>query len=271
MKLHIAGDLQGCHREFTDLMKALSFDPEQDTFWVAGDIVNRGPESLECLREVHARRDHVGIILGNHDLHLLAVAYGHGRLKRGDTLQSILDAPDRHELIEWLRRQPLMRVSDTHDVAMVHAGLLPSWSVEKAAGLAREVEAVLGGDQVESFLSCMYGNEPARFDDALTGSDRLRAIVNVMTRMRFIDDDETLDFKAKEGLDSAPEGFAPWFQYPRVHDGPSLAFGHWAALEGAMPASRISGWALDTGCVWKGCLTALTLPDATLTTVPSRQ
>ncbi|MCM2971827.1 symmetrical bis(5'-nucleosyl)-tetraphosphatase [Larsenimonas suaedae] len=271
MTLHIVGDLQGCYQEFQDLLEVLAFDDSDDELWVAGDIVNRGPGSLECLRSVYQRRDRIKIILGNHDLHLLAVAHGHGRLKKNDTLAPILDAPDCAELIEWLRRQPLMRVDRAHDVAMVHAGLLSSWSVTKAEGLAREVEEVLGGDQVDAFLSQMYGNTPSRFTDTLTGMDRIRAIVNVMTRMRFIDEDGTLDFAAKEGLSSAPDGFKPWFQFPRTVDDLPIAFGHWAALEGRTPESAIRCWALDTGCVWRGTLTALTLPDATLTSVPSRQ
>lgn len=193
-------------------------------------------------------------------------------MKRSDTLAPILEAPDREPLLDWLQSRPLLvRLSeDGEETVMTHAGLLPQWSVPQAAALAAEVEARLGGEGAGAFLERMYGNEPAEWHDGLDGIDRLRAIVNVFTRMRFIDARGRLDFAAKEGLDSAPPGFAPWFHYPRG-DGARLLFGHWAALQGETPGSQVFAEALDTGCVWGGCLTALDLTRGRRISVPSRQ
>ncbi|QJQ98222.1 symmetrical bis(5'-nucleosyl)-tetraphosphatase [Halomonas sp. PGE1] len=271
MTTYAIGDLQGCHAEFVELLEALDFDPRRDRLWLAGDLVNRGPGSLACLREVMALGEAARVVLGNHDLHLLAVARGGAALNRKDTLDAILAAPDREALLDWLQSRPLL-VRDTlgQDTLMTHAGLLPQWSLDQAAGLAREVQAVLGGEHAGAFLERMYGNAPALWRDDLDGVDRLRAIVNVFTRMRFIDAEGRLDFSAKEGLDSAPPGFAPWFQYPRG-DGARLLFGHWAALQGSTPHSRVDAQALDTGCVWGGALTALALESGERASVPSRR
>lgn len=275
MATYAIGDLQGCYAEFEALLQRLDFSASRDHLWLAGDLVNRGPDSLGCLRKSMALDGAASVVLGNHDLHLLAVARGHGKLKRADTLSDILEAPDRIEMLEWLRRQPLMVIDPERRYVMTHAGLLPQWSIEQAAALAAEAEAVLAGDDADDFLSVMYGNHPARFTPDLTGTDRIRAIVNVFTRMRFIAGDGTLDFAAKEGLDSAPDDFAPWFTYPR-EDGargkPStLIFGHWAALEGHTPGARIRAEALDTGCVWGGSLTALDLDSGERIVEPSRR
>ena len=259
------GDLQGCHEEFVRLLERLDFKPECEELWLAGDLVNRGPGSLECLRHVKALGDSVRVVLGNHDLHLLAVAEGYGRLKRSDTLMPILEAPDRDELLDWLRRQPLMVTAmiGARRTVMSHAGVLPNWTLDQSAAFAREAETVLSGDHYRDFLGDMYGNTPDLWQEDLSGMDRLRCIVNVFTRMRFIDQDGRMDFAAKEGLDSAPEGYRPWFQYPRPEgawdNSPRLLFGHWAALEGKTPAARQDVEALDTGCVWGGGLTALNL------------
>lgn len=259
------GDLQGCHEEFEQLLKRIDFTPARDILWLAGDLVNRGPGSLECLRSIKALGSSVRVVLGNHDLHLLAVAAGHGRLKRSDTLKPILEAPDREELIDWLRRQPLL-VEDlvgNRRTVMTHAGVLPGWTLNQAAALAREAQAALCSDDYRDFLGEMYGNQPDQWQEGLVGNDRLRCIVNVLTRMRFIDASGRMDFAAKEGLDASPDGFRPWFQYPRPEgawdDSPRLLFGHWAALEGQTPCARQDVEALDTGCVWGGGLTALNL------------
>lgn len=261
MATYAIGDLQGCHAEFVALLERLSFDPRRDCLWVAGDLVNRGPESLACLREVRELGDAARVVLGNHDLHLLAIARGGGRLKRSDTLADILSAPDREALLDWLQAQPLW-VDDgsgsDRRTLMTHAGLPPRWSLERAKELAREAEATLSGDAAGAFLARMYGNTPACWQDELEGLDRIRSIVNVFTRMRYIAADGTLDFEAKEGLDSAPQGFAPWFTYPRDDD-PRIVFGHWASLEGHTPGTAVRAEALDTGCVWGGTLTALEL------------
>ncbi|RDB43554.1 symmetrical bis(5'-nucleosyl)-tetraphosphatase [Halomonas sp. DQ26W] len=273
MTIYAIGDLQGCHAEFVELLERLAFDPCRDRLWLAGDLVNRGPASLACLREVRALGEAVVTVLGNHDLHLLAVARGGGALNRKDTLERILGAPDREELLDWLQSRPLLvreAFEDQGDTLMTHAGLLPQWSPAKAASLAREVEQRLGSEHSGAFLKRMYGNQPACWDDALDGIDRLRAVVNVLTRMRFIDAEGCLDFSAKEGLDSAPAGFAPWFCYPRQDDA-RLVFGHWAALEGKVPGACIRVEALDTGCVWGGVLTALNLSTGERVGVPSHQ
>lgn len=275
MTTYAVGDLQGCHAEFVALLETLSFDPRRDRLWLAGDLVNRGPGSLACLREAMALGEAARVVLGNHDLHLLAVARGGAKLKPKDTLDGILAAPDRERLLDWLQSCPLLvaeaqgEASEASTV-MTHAGLLPRWSLPKARRLAGEVEEVLGGESAGAFLERMYGNAPALWRDELEGVDRLRAIVNVFTRMRFIDAEGRLDFAAKEGLDSAPPGFAPWFQFPR-DDALRLLFGHWAALQGATPRSRVDARALDTGCVWGGSLTALNLESGERTSVPSRQ
>lgn len=268
MTTYAIGDLQGCHREFIELLERLDFDPRHDRLWLAGDLVNRGPASLACLREVMALGDAAEVVLGNHDLHLLAVARGGASVRRRDTLNGILDAPDREMLLDWLQSRPLLvRQAQT---LMTHAGIPPQWTLEQAEARAREVEAVLRGEASGAFLQRMYGNRPRRFKPEQRGMDRLRAIVNTLTRMRFIDGEGRLDFDAREGLECAPRGYAAWFQYPR-HDDPRLLFGHWAALEGITPASRVRAEALDTGCVWGGSLTALNLDNATRISVASHQ
>lgn len=274
MATYAIGDLQGCYAEFEALLERLDFSASRDHLWLAGDLVNRGPDSLGCLRKSLALDGAASVVLGNHDLHLLAVARGHGKLKRSDTLSDILDAPDCHEMLEWLRRQPLMVTDPDRRCVMTHAGLLPQWSLTQSAALAAEAETVLRGDDVDDFLAVMYGNTPARFSPELSGHDRIRAIVNVFTRMRFIAEDGTLDFAAKEGLDSAPDQFAPWFTYPRHHDRDAemtLLFGHWAALEGHTPGARVDAEALDTGCVWGGSLTALDLDSGERIEEPARR
>ncbi|MBN8412311.1 MULTISPECIES: symmetrical bis(5'-nucleosyl)-tetraphosphatase [Halomonas] len=268
MSRYAIGDLQGCHQEFVELLEALSFDPRRDELWLAGDLVNRGPGSLDCLRDVMALGSAAKVVLGNHDLHLLAVARGGASLKRKDTLDDILAVPDRDTLLDWLQARPLLLRDG--EAVMTHAGLPPQWSVEQAEGLAGEVSWVLTGEQSGDFLSRMYGNRPRRFKPHQEGVDRYRAIVNTLTRMRFIDAEGRLDFDAKEGLDSAPEGFSPWFQYPRADD-PWLLFGHWAALNGTAPDRRVRAEALDTGCVWGGSLTALDMASGERISVPSRQ
>nr|CDQ33563.1 Bis(5'-nucleosyl)-tetraphosphatase, symmetrical [Virgibacillus halodenitrificans] len=258
MSTYAIGDLQGCYAEFAALLERIAFDPRRDRLWLVGDLVNRGPGSLDCLRAVKALGDSARVVLGNHDLHLLAAAWAGAPLKRSDTLQPILEADDRDELLDWLRHQPLLVHDVALDAVMVHAGLPPHWSLKQARDYAAEVEAVLRGDAVGDFLVAMYGNSPARWTDDLEGIERLRVIVNTFTRMRFIAADGTLDFDAKEGLDSAPEGFAPWFTYTR-NDDPRIVFGHWAALQGMTPDARVRALALDTGCVWGSELTAVDL------------
>ena len=268
MSTYAIGDLHGCHAEFVALLEKLSFNPARDTLWLVGDLINRGPGSLECLREVRALGSSARSVLGNHDFHLLVVARGGGKLKKNDTLGDILGAPDREVLLDWLQSQPLSVFENS--TLMTHAGLLPQWSVAQTESLGREVQMALGSEASGKFLTRLFGNQPDSWHDDLDGMDRLRLTVNVLTRMRFIDAQGRLDFAAKEGLDSAPEGFLPWFQYPRDDD-TRLLFGHWAALEGSTPQARVPVAALDTGCVWGGRLTALNLDSGERTSVASLQ
>ncbi|MEA2117119.1 symmetrical bis(5'-nucleosyl)-tetraphosphatase [Halovibrio sp. HP20-50] len=266
MTTYAIGDLHGCHAEFVVLLEKLSFNPARDTLWLVGDLINRGPGSLECLREVRSLGSSACSVLGNHEFHLLVVARGGGGLKKNDTLSDILGAPDREGLLDWLQSQPLSVFEN--NTLMTHAGLLPQWSIAQTKSLGREVQAALSSEASGAFLTQLFGNQPDAWNDDLDGIDRLRLIVNVLTRMRFIDARGRLDFAAKEGLDSEPEGFLPWFQYPRDDD-TRLIFGHWAALEGKTPQARVPVEALDTGCVWGGRLTALNLDSGERTWVAS--
>lgn len=257
MAVYAVGDVQGCLTPLRCLLEQVSFDPTQDRFWLVGDLVNRGPQSLETLRFLYAMRDAVTAVLGNHDLHLLAVAHNVERLKKGDTLREILDAPDCAELLDWLRCQPLIHHDAERQITMVHAGIPPQWTLKKALKRAAEVEEVLRDDsRLPFFLDGMYGNEPNKWDSDLHGITRLRVITNYFTRMRFCTADGRLEFKSKEGLGSAPKGYAPWFSHPeRKMRGQKIIFGHWAALQGQCSEPGVV--ALDSGCVWGGAMTLL--------------
>ena len=259
MATYAVGDLQGCLSPLQCLLQRVAFDPGTDRLWLVGDLVNRGPQSLETLRFLYRMRDAVTCVLGNHDLHLLAVAQNIERLKKADTLRKILDAPDRDELLDWLRRQKLLHYDAERDIALVHAGIPPQWTLEKALKRASEVEEALRDDaRFPLFLDGMYGNEPARWDKELHGVPRLRVITNYFTRMRFCSADGTLDLKSKEGVDSAPPGYTPWFSHrERKTRGQKIIFGHWAALEGQCNEPGL--FALDTGCVWGGAMTLLNI------------
>lgn len=259
MTLYAVGDLQGCLEPLKCLLKRVDFSPSRDCLWLVGDLVNRGPQSLETLRFVHDLGASGLTVLGNHDLHLLAVAHNIERLKKSDTLQSILDAPDRAELIDWLRRQKLVHHDPERDLTLVHAGIPPQWSVAKALKRAAEVENALRDDaSLLPFLDGMYGNQPVKWNKNLHGVERLRVITNYFTRMRFCKADGTVELLAKEGLDKAPAGYAPWFSHPnRKTRGRRLVFGHWAALEGRCDQPDVE--ALDTGCVWGNALTLMNL------------
>jgi len=261
MSTYAIGDLQGCLGAFEQLLRQIDFKPSQDRLLLAGDLVARGPDSLGTLRKVYALRDSINCVLGNHDLHLLAVAHGAASLKKKDAdLQAILDAPDRVELLGWLQQQPLLLDIPDFNAVMTHAGIPPLWSLTDARDRAREVEAVLRSDQCHTFFAEMYGNEPAGWSDALTGPDRWRVITNHFTRMRFINLDGELELASKGEADDPPAGYFPWFDHPQRRDiGVRILFGHWAALAGEVPLEGIE--ALDSGCVWDGYLTALRLDD----------
>ncbi|MGO2236482.1 diadenosine tetraphosphatase [Marinomonas sp. UCMA 3892] len=260
MATYVIGDLQGCLTPLVQLLEQINYHPEQDKLWFTGDLINRGEESLETLRFIKSLGNNATVVLGNHDLHLLAVSHGYGKLKRGDTLAEILTAGDRDDLMDWLRHQPLFHYDEQLNTVMTHAGIPPCWDLQKAQTLAKEVEDKLKSDSVDEFFATMYGNKPNTWSDDLTGLDRLRAITNYLTRMRFCDENSKLDLESKEGINTATKGYAPWFNYPtKVPEDCHIVFGHWAALEGKTQKERIH--ALDTGCVWGGSLTALRLED----------
>ncbi len=257
MATYAIGDIQGCYDELRRLLDDVEFDPTHDRLWLVGDIVNRGPQSLAVLRFLRSLGNRAVVTLGNHDLHLLVVAAGVRKPHRSDTLDQLLAAPDRDELLDWLRRQRLMHVEMGY--AMVHAGLLPQWSIAQALALAQEVEAVLQGPDYGEFLQHMYGNHPTHWDDALTGYDRLRVVVNAMTRLRLCTPAGVMEFSHKTGLKGMPPGYLPWFDMPdRASRGTPLVFGHWAAL-GLLLRTDVLG--LDSGCAWGRQLTALRLED----------
>lgn len=260
MATYAVGDLQGCLQPLKCLLREVAFVPGRDTLWVCGDLVNRGPQSLETLRFLYEMQDSVIAVLGNHDLHLLAVAWSENQRKPKpkDTIQGILAAPDREQLLGWLRQLALLHHDPKLGYAMVHAGIPPIWSLSEALAHSREMEAVLQGEQFETFLAHMYGNTPDRWDDKLAGPDRWRMITNYFTRMRFCSADGRLELHCKQGPDHAPAGFAPWFRHPGpALESTKLVFGHWASLEGK--ADHPNAFALDTGCVWGRQLSMLCL------------
>lgn len=255
MAVYLIGDVQGCDEALARLLHTLDFSPSRDTLHLLGDLVNRGPDSLAVLRRLRALQGSAQCLLGNHDLHALAVAAGVRRPSRSDTLDEMLGAPDREALLDWLRQQAM--ACQAHGVLMVHAGVLPQWSAADTLVHAAELQQVLRSPDWMDFLQQMYGNEPARWDDALRGAERWRVIVNALTRLRFCMADGTMEFDTKEGAAGAPPGFMPWFEVPgRRTAGDVIAFGHWSTL-GWLGRSNLL--ALDTGCVWGGCLTALRL------------
>ena len=266
MSHYVVGDIQGCYAEFRQLLDLVAFDPTRDRLWLVGDLVNRGPDSLSVLRAVKALGAAATMVLGNHDLHLLAVAAGHAAAHRSDTLDEVLGAPDRAELLDWLRRRPL--VVREGDLLLVHAGVLPSWTPEKAVLLSREAEAMFASERYDDFLRNLYGDVPSRWDDALAGHDRLRVIVNACTRLRYCAEDDTLSLAEKRGPAHAPPGLLPWFAHAwRRSGGATIFCGHWSSL-GLMLAPNVS--MLDSGCVWGGTLTAVRLDDRRAFQVPSR-
>jgi bis(5'-nucleosyl)-tetraphosphatase (symmetrical) len=258
MGLYLIGDVQGCDSALGRLLEKIDFSPSRDTLYVLGDLVNRGPESGAVLRRLMGYGGAAHCLLGNHDLSLLAVAHGRRAPHRNDTMDSVLLAADRGAAIEWLRHQRM--AIRAQGLLMVHGGVLPQWDVAQTLSLAAEVEHTLRGPRLVDFLSEMYGNEPAQWDDGLQGADRLRVIVNALTRLRFCTPEGVMDLKASSGLGDAPPGYLPWFDVPgRKTAGETIAFGHWSTLGFMQRADIIS---MDTGCVWGGCLSALRLGAA---------
>ena len=261
MATYAIGDVQGCYDELQALLARIGFNRAHDRLWFVGDLVNRGPKSLEVLRFVKELGDRAVVVLGNHDLHLLTQFEGLERKRADDTFNDVLGAPDAQELIDWIRTRPMMHVE--RNFAMVHAGLLPKWTIERALSLGQEVEAALRAPNYRDFLANMYGSKPERWDDSLTGWDRLRVIVNAMTRMRFCTAEGAMGFQTKSNI--TPPGYLPWYQ-TRTGAEPAIVFGHWSA-QGLKLSERIA--ALDTGCVWGGSLSALRLEDRWLAQVSS--
>jgi bis(5'-nucleosyl)-tetraphosphatase (symmetrical) len=265
MSLYLIGDLQGCNTALARLLEDIDFSPSRDTLYLLGDLVNRGPDSLGVLRRLSGLGDAAQCLLGNHDLHALAVWQGVRKPKRNDTLQALMAADDSDSLFDWLRHRPM--AIHAQGWLMVHAGVLPEWTLEKTLSLAAEVQSVLRGSDLKTRLTDMYGNTPAAWHESLTGSDRLRVIINALTRLRFCTADGLMDFTSNDSADNPPDGFTPWFALPnRLTKNQPIAFGHWSTL---MPRNqntdqrttqmRSNTLPLDTGCVWGGCLTAAKL------------
>lgn len=258
MAVYAIGDLQGCYDSFRTLLDKLKFKPDKDRLWLTGDLVNRGHKSLKTLRFVRSLGKSAKVVLGNHDLHLLAVAHGIGdSTDRFGSLAKILKADDRDDLLDWLRRRPLAHYSKKLNTLLVHAGLPPQWSVGKTLSLAEEVESKLGGRSYVKFLGKMYGNSPARWSGDLKGNKRLRYIVNCLTRIRMVDKKGRLDFKHKGPPGDARKGLRPWFEADDpAWEGTRIVFGHWSALGLVINSDLIC---VDTGCVWGRQLTAVQL------------
>lgn len=265
MANYVIGDVQGCFAELMALLEHIQFDSTQDRLWFTGDLVNRGPDSLAVLRYVKSLPIKPAVVLGNHDLHLLAIACGQARLKPNDTIEDVLLAPDCSSLCDWLRHQPLLH--HALGFTIVHAGLAPQWDLTTALHCAKEVETVLQSNEYPELFAHMYGNNPNRWQDDLTGWMRLRLIINYLTRIRFCDENGTLELNTKGESQLAPAGFFPWYKIPnRAHKNLKIIFGHWAALGGQTDEPGI--YALDTGCVWGNALSAMRLEDQTRFSVP---
>ena len=264
MATYAIGDIQGCFHSFQSLLKKIQFNPALDNLWLVGDLINRGSGSLEVLRWVFDHQSSIVSVLGNHDLHTLVVAEGFVNAHRSDTIQPLLDAPDADTLLSWLRHQPLLHFANDH--LMVHAGLLPAWTASQAQLLAQEVHQALCAENYREFLKHMYGNQPVQWDEALTGWDRLRVITNAMTRLRICSPAGEMEFKFKGELFNRPAGYAAWFEIAgRASADTPVIFGHWSAL-GLHMANNV--YALDTGCLWGGALTALRVDDKAVFQVP---
>ncbi|NBC22855.1 MAG: symmetrical bis(5'-nucleosyl)-tetraphosphatase [Gammaproteobacteria bacterium] len=269
MATYAIGDIQGCCDEFEDLLEKIHFDPARDRLWLVGDLINRGPRSLDVIRKVRELGDAAVSVLGNHDLHLLAVRYGGHTPKPGDTFDEVLTVAEGDEICEWLRHLPLLHQDPGLGYVMSHAGVPHIWSLEQAIERAREVESVMQGPRCREYFAGMYGNEPDLWDDALEGMDRWRVITNYFTRMRLVDAQGRLDFAHKGALADAPPGWYPWYELrARFPLGAKVVFGHWAALEGHTGVA--DAIALDTGCVWGRSLTALCLETGEMFAVPAR-
>lgn len=262
MATYAIGDIQGCYDELKALLDKIRFNPDTDTLWLCGDLINRGPQSLETLQYLYSIRDNLQVVLGNHDLHLLATAYNHRQPGKKDTLHDILDAQDSHTLLEWMRHLSLLHFDEDLGLMMVHAGLHPQWSLEKARSLAAEVESVLQSNQHISFYKHMYGDKPLNWSENLTGWGRTRFITNIFTRLRYCDADGKPSLGVKGPPGSQPEHLMPWYEVPdRKSRGIPVIFGHWSTLPQAGNIPVHNTYPLDSGCLWGGKLTAMRIDD----------
>lgn len=259
MPTYCLGDIQGCYQELLLLLNKIQFNPNHDSLWLTGDLVNRGPQSLEVLRFIKSLGGRAKIVLGNHDLHLLARALAKNPGKKSDTLDLLLKAADCEELCQWLRQQPLIHFDKDLNFVMVHAGIPPIWTLSDALKYAGEVEAELKSENYVSLLQNMYGVDPDQWNDHLTGITRWRLIINYLTRMRFCTPDGRIELSSTGDSNSAPTGYFPWFKLKNQLSNYKVVFGHWAAIDGITHEPNI--FALDTGCVWGRCLTAMRLED----------
>ena len=269
MNTYAIGDVQGCYTELQMLLQKIRFDAQVDTLWFTGDLVNRGPNSLQTLRFVKALGDRAITVLGNHDLHLLSIAHGMETIKTGDTIADVLNAADCDELLDWLCQQPLLHHDRHLSFTMTHAGIAPQWDLQQAQQFANEVEQVLRSHQRTDLFRNMYGNQPACWHENLQGMPRMRCLINYFTRMRYCDRQACLDLSFKGNTKDAPPDLIPWFDIPdRKMKNNNIIFGHWAALAGITHVAHV--FALDTGCVWGQQLTAMCLETGVLTQVQAR-
>jgi bis(5'-nucleosyl)-tetraphosphatase (symmetrical) len=257
MAVYAIGDIQGCYDEFLQLLAKIHFNADTDRLWLTGDIVNRGPQSLAALRHVYAMRDNIQLVLGNHDLHMLATAYHFKQPGRHDTFTDILDAKDSVLLLDWLRHQPLIHYDAKLDLCLVHAGLHPQWSVNKAMELAGEVEHILQGEKHVEFYQHMYGDKPPQWSESHSGWSRIRFITNMFTRMRYLDSNGIASMSAKGPPGTQPAGFLPWYELPRASAEVGIIFGHWSSLPTTADYRKFNVFPVDSGCLWGGQLTAL--------------
>lgn len=259
MTTFAVGDIQGCYDELQELLDVIKFDFRRDTLWLTGDLVNRGPRSLDVLRFIKSLGECAVTVLGNHDLHLLAVAYGHEPSKKGDTLDDIFEANDKDELLHWLRNRPLLVHDEIRKLTLIHGGLAPQWSINDAIDCAREVEQVLSGDDFNDFLANMYGNLPVRWNKKLKDWDRLRFITNCFTRLRYVNHDGELELKIKGSPATQSDEYLPWFKDPkRKTSEEKILFGHWSTLGYSAHKKTVC---LDSGCLWGGSLTAINVDE----------
>ena len=274
MSTYAIGDLQGCYAEFQDLLNEINFDESKDTLWFVGDLVNRGPESLKCLRFVKSLGKNAKTVLGNHDLHLLAIANNVRKPHREDTFDEILNADDANELLDWIRHLPLLVYDEALNFTMIHAGLPPQWSLKKARKLAKETESLLQSEQFNDFIHNMYGNQPDLWSKTLTGNDRHRFIINCFTRIRYLEKTGKLNLKENNAPGTQAKNLMPWYALPnRKSNKDKIIFGHWSTvmLGNEHNFKQYNVYPIDTGCLWGRPLTAMRLEDEKMFSVPSRQ